>query len=176
MFGLHQKKMRRREQRKFLESRREDLREIFGMQNISELPGKKGVWEIEEKDWKFYQMGEKRLLVLIDDRLVPVLYRGFNPGIGISLPSLVVDRGAIPHVSSGADVMRPGVVLVEGPFKKGNLVAVKDETYHKVLAVAEALEDSERLEAAERGKVARNLHHVGDKVWNVVASIAGRMT
>ena len=92
------------------------------------------------------------------------------------MPSLIVDKNAVPHVSNGADIMRPGVVLVDGCFKKGNLVAVKDQTYHKVLAVAEALEDSERIEAAERGKVAKNLHYVGDKVWKVVASIAGRMT
>lgn len=172
---MHQEKMSRSEQRRFLESRREDLREIFGTQNVADLPGMSGVWEIEEKNWRFYRIGEKGLLVLIEDRLVPVLYQGFNPGVGISLPSLVVDRNAVPHVSNGADVMRPGVVLVDGSFKKGNLVVVKDETYHKALAVTEALEDSERIEAAERGKVAKNLHYVGDKVWKVVASIAGRM-
>jgi len=172
---LHQEKMSRSEQRKFLDSRREDLREIFGTQNVADLPGKRGVWEIEEKSWRFYRIGEKGLLVLIENRLVPVLYEDFNPGVGVSLPSLIVDKNAVPHVSNGADVMRPGVVLVDGSFKRGNLVVVKDQTYHKALAVAEALEDSERIEAAERGKVAKSLHYVGDKVWKVVASIAGGM-
>lgn len=158
-----------------MESRREDLREIYGVQNVAEIPGKKGVWEIEEDDWKFYRIGEERLLVLTKNRLVPVLYQSFNPGIDISLPSLVVDKGAVPHVSNGADVMRPGVVVLEGSFKKGSLVSVKDQTYHKILAVAEAHEDSEHIKAAERGKVAKNLHYVGDKVWNTVASIVGRM-
>jgi len=175
MFGLRQKKMSRSEQRKFLESRREDLHEIYGVQNVAEMPGEKGVWEIEGNGWKLYRIGEERLLTLIRNRLVPVLYQSFNPGIDISLPSLVVDKGAVPHVSNGADVMRPGVVVLEGSFKKGSLVSVKDQTYHKILAVAEALEDSERIKAAERGKVAKNLHHVGDKVWSTVASIAGRM-
>lgn len=172
---MRQKKMSRSEQRKFLESRLEDLREIYTVQNVAEVPGKKGIWEIEQDNWKFYRIGEERLVVLIQERLVPVLYKNFNPGIDISLPSLVVDRGAVPHISNGADVMRPGVVMLEGSFKKGSLVSVKDQTYRKILAMAEALEDSERINAAERGKIAKNLHHVGDKVWSTVASIAGRM-
>ena len=149
--------------------------EIFREQEVGNLPGKMGVWEIEEEGWKFYRIGERGLLVLIENRLLPVLHRTFNPDIGISLPSLVIDKGAIPHVSNGADVMRPGVVLVTGSFKKGSLVTVKDQTYHRVLAVAEALDDSQRIEAAERGRIAKNLHHVGDKIWKVVASVAGSM-
>ena len=87
---MRQKKMSRSEQRKFLESRLEDLRGIYRVQNVAEVPGKKGIWEIEEDDWKFYRMGEKRLVVLIQNRLVPVLYKSFNRGIDTSLPSLVV--------------------------------------------------------------------------------------
>jgi len=172
---VRQKRMSRREQRKFLESRREDLRMMFGTQNVADFLGKRGVWEIEEENWRFYRIGEKGLVVLIENRLVPVLHQNFNTGMTLSLPSLVVDRNAIPHVSNGADIMRPGVVLVDGSFKRGSLVLVKDEMYRKGLAVAEALEDSERVEAAEKGKVAKNLHYVGDKVWKVVALVADRI-
>ncbi len=87
------------------------------------------------------------------------------------LPRLVVDRGAAKAVARGADLMAPGVRSVEGEFKAGDVVAIVDEQTGVAVAVARALEDAprirERMEAKGKGKVAENVHHVGDDVWEV---------
>jgi len=81
------------------------------------------------------------------------------------LPSIRVDRGAIPHIVSGAHVMRPGVTRFEGSFQRGELVVVKDEAHGKSIAIGAALEDSETAEKLLKGKIIENLHHVDDKSW-----------
>lgn len=87
-----------------------------------------------------------------------------------ALPKVVVDMGAVPHVCGGADVMAPGVRKVEGDFAVDSLVTVVDEKYGKFLAVGKALADSRTINGAKHGKVIRNLHYVGDEVWNLVKS------
>ena len=87
------------------------------------------------------------------------------------LPSVVVDMGAIPHICNGAHVMAPGVVEVRGDFKAGALVKVLDERHGKAIAVGQALVSSSELRAAERGRVVRNLHYVGDKLWRLAKEL-----
>lgn len=79
---------------------------------------------------------------------------------------VMVDMGAVPPLLRGADVMSPGVVGVEGEIRPGEIVAVVDERYGKVLAVGEALVGGGEM-MGRRGKVVRNLHHVGDAVWKL---------
>lgn len=92
------------------------------------------------------------------------------------LPRLVVDRGAARAVARGADLMAPGVRRVEGDFRAGDVVAVVDEETGAAVAVARALMDSggvrERVESKGKGKVAENLHHVGDDVWEASAALS----
>jgi len=87
------------------------------------------------------------------------------------LPRLTVDMGAVPHVCNGADVMSPGVVRVEGSFEKGSLVAIVDERHGRYLALGESLVNSDDLRTKGRGKVVRNVHYVGDHVWNAAKSL-----
>lgn len=98
----------------------------------------------------------------------PLLTSKFLAG----LPRVIVDMGAVPHVCNGADVMAPGIRKVEGQFEKGRLVVVADEKYGKEIAVAEALEDSTTISSSRRGKVLRNLHYVGDALWNIIRGSA----
>ncbi|MFQ6052853.1 MAG: PUA domain-containing protein [Candidatus Bathyarchaeia archaeon] len=81
------------------------------------------------------------------------------------LPSVVVDMGAVPYVCNGADVMAPGIVEVRGDFEEGGLVVVRDVRHGKALSVGTALTSSDEMRAAEGGKVVRNLHYVGDRLW-----------
>jgi len=101
-------------------------------------------------------------VVQIDDSVVPFL--GDAKTIG-NMPSVVVDPGAIKFVCNGADVMRPGIVKVEGVFDKGARVVVKESTHGKAIAVGEALFTSFELESAQKGAVVKNMHYVGDRVW-----------
>ena len=94
--------------------------------------------------------------------LLFLLRRGYS-----WLPSIVVDEGAVRPISRGADLMRPGVVEFRGDFDKGDIVVVVERSRGLPLAVHEALMGREEAEAAERGRVSKSLHHVGDRYWKL---------
>jgi PUA-domain protein len=81
-----------------------------------------------------------------------------------SLPNVVVDMGAIRFVCNGADVMAPGISEM-GEFNEGDLVVIRDVTHGKALAIGVANKSSADIEASKKGKVIRNIHYVGDKLW-----------
>jgi PUA domain protein len=58
------------------------------------------------------------------------------------------------------------VVRIEKNYDKGNYVVVVDERHSKPLAIAVALEDSQTAKSMTRGKIARNIHYVGDRLWS----------
>lgn len=84
------------------------------------------------------------------------------------LPKVTVNMGAVSHICNGADILAPGIVKTEGVFKTGDYVVIVDERFQKPLAVAMALMDSEVAQGLQRGKVATNVHYVGDVVWNLI--------
>ena len=82
------------------------------------------------------------------------------------IPKIVVDMGAVPYVCKGADVMAPGVKEVQGNFVENGLLLIVDERHGQPLAVGSAMFDSEELKNVQRGKTIRNIHYVGDKLWD----------
>lgn len=86
------------------------------------------------------------------------------------MPKMVVDMGAVPYVCKGADIMAPGVRSIQGNFNENSLVLVVDERHGKTLAVGVALFSSEAMKTVSHGKTVRNLHYVGDKLWNHIKS------
>jgi len=80
------------------------------------------------------------------------------------LPRVVVDMGAIPYVCNGADVMAPGITVMDS-FEAGDLVVVRDVAHGKALAIGRALKSSSDIEESRKGKVIENLHYVGDSLW-----------
>jgi len=87
------------------------------------------------------------------------------------LPRIVVDMGAVPYVCKGADVMAPGVVDIEGRFKENDLLLIVDERHGKPLAIGVALFDSQAMKTQRHGKIVKNIHHVGDKLWDALKKI-----
>ena len=85
-------------------------------------------------------------------------------------PDVTVDRGALPYILRGADVMAPGIISFS-KFKTDDIVFVKCEGVPRVVAIAKALVDSEQLSNMKKGKVLENLHYVGDKIWKQVQKI-----
>ena len=81
-------------------------------------------------------------------------------------PKIVVDMGAVPYVCKGADVMAPGIRAIKGKFKENDLLLVVDERHSKPLAVGVALFSSGEMKTVNHGKTVKNLHYVGDKLWN----------
>ncbi len=99
-----------------------------------------------------------------NDEILPTLALFYKYGKK-GIPEVVVDKGAIPHILNGADVMRPGIVKIIGEFKEGDLVLVTEETKGYPLALGIALYDSNEIKSMQRGKVIKNIHHLHDKLW-----------
>lgn len=84
------------------------------------------------------------------------------------LPKVVVDKGAIRFVVNGADIMRPGIVSAGrwSVVGKGyQVVVIVDETMGKPIAVGKVEMTSDELLATTGGKVVKNLHRIGDEIW-----------
>jgi PUA domain protein len=81
---------------------------------------------------------------------------------------VTVDAGAVEFVSSGADVMRPGIVDADESIEAGDLVVIAEETHGKVLAIGRARVDGDEL-LGDAGKVIDSVHHVGDDLYGLSA-------
>ena len=122
----------------------------------------------ESKSVTFYLVNGKPLFVRKDDAILPTLL--FDDILKF-LPQVVVNMGAVSHVCNGADVMAPGIVTVKGDFGKDDFVVVVDERHQKPLAVGMALYDSETLRSLKQGKTIRNVHWVGDSLWQLLRKL-----
>jgi PUA-domain protein len=81
------------------------------------------------------------------------------------LKKIVVDMGAVKFVAGGADVMRPGIVKIDEGIAKDDFVSVVDVTHQRPLCVGKAMYSSEEMQTMSSGKVLKNIHYVGDKIW-----------
>jgi PUA-domain protein len=132
--------------------------------DIGQLLGAKTAVEVEEMEISdIFFFDDRPLLSVSNGMIFPTLY--FKELFAV-MPKIVVDMGAIPYVCKGADVMAPGVVAIKGEFKENNLLLIVDERHGKPLAVGIALFGSEEMKALNNGKIVKNLHYVGDKLWN----------
>jgi len=80
---------------------------------------------------------------------------------------VVVDMGAVPFVTKGADVMGPGIVDADPGIAPGDLVWIKDIKNGRPLAIGEALVSGEQMRTRSPGKAIKNIHYVADKLWKV---------
>jgi PUA domain protein len=123
---------------------------------------KKHIEAIETADTIIFLIDGKPLLASINGKLFPTL---FFSEVFSFFPKIIVDMGAISYICKGADIMAPGVVRIEGQFNVDDFVLVVDERYGKPLAIGSALLDSQAAEQTKHGKIVKNLHYVGDKLW-----------
>ena len=136
--------------------------------NIEHLLGSKTRVEINETEAaEIFIFNGKPLLARSNESLFPTL--SFEELMSV-FPKIVVDMGAIPYVCKGADVMAPGILSVEGEFKENDVVIVVDERHGKPLAVGVAILSSEDMKNVKGGKTVKNLHYVGDKLWDTLKS------
>ncbi|HUX99415.1 MAG TPA: RNA-binding protein [Candidatus Deferrimicrobium sp.] len=86
----------------------------------------------------------------------------------IQLPKITVDMGAVPYIAKGADVMLPGIVATDQSIKKDDYIVIVDEKHNKPLAIGIVLVDKIEPSKEEKGRVIKNIHYVGDKLWEFV--------
>ena len=86
-------------------------------------------------------------------------------------PVVTVDSGAVKFVCNGANIMRPGIVRIDGDFRADDLVLVKEQKYGKPIAIGRAILPRSEMESATKGAVVTNLHYVGDKFWDMLKEL-----
>lgn len=124
----------------------------------------------DEKNFKAYEIEKgKRILKGDNFAAVELDNETILPFLGTAdilerFPCVHVDMGAVKFVCNGANIMRPGITRFDN-FRKGDIVAVRDQTFSKILAVGKALEDSDIAASKTKGYVIDNFHYVGDRFW-----------
>lgn len=119
--------------------------------------------------FKVILVDEEIVFMIIEDRAVFTL-RGlykYNPKERF----VVVDMGAVVFVSKGADIMAPGIIDADINIQKSDYVWICDEKHRKPLAVGMALMTGEEMKSKNTGKAIKNIHYVGDKLWNLSSQI-----
>jgi len=127
--------------------------------------------ELSKKDKVELWEDEKKIITINDtpsffyygNRPVPTLKYLQEHEI---LKKITVDMGAIKFVVNGADIMRPGITEIAEEIINNDFVVIIDANNHKPLAVGIALFSSEEMQAKNSGKVIKNIHYVGDELWN----------
>jgi len=131
-----------------------DIQQLFGIKTHVEVA--------ETQTAKIFFINRRPLLAVWKSILLPTLI--FEEALPL-LPKIVVNMGAVPHVANGADIMAPGVVRIERDYKPNDYVVITDERHDKPLAIAVALTDSQTAQSLKHGKIAKNIHYVGDDLW-----------
>ncbi|MCK4967551.1 MAG: DUF1947 domain-containing protein [Candidatus Aenigmarchaeota archaeon] len=141
-------------------------KEIKELNNQHPLAGlsKKDTIEIVESDEKVILVNEKPWFFYLGDKIYPTIKQVLERGVE-NFPAVFVDKGAIPFVIKGADVMRPGIVTIDDTVKKDSYVVVADQEHKKSLAIGIALFDAEEMKNLKTGKVIKSIHRIGDAVW-----------
>ncbi len=111
-------------------------------------------------------LSDKEPVIFTPDGIAFPTLRGFLR-VGVQRRYLTVDMGAVPFVVNGANVMAPGVVGSDPALLKGDLCVVTEQRHGKPLCIARMTMDAAGIDPSKKGKVADNIHHVGDSLWKL---------
>lgn len=135
---------------------------------------------INDSEYIIYVVKRKPLIIELNSKLIPLmtivleLYNkyGFSK-LASGFKYVLTDQGAMKPILRGADVMAPGIID-NNEFLRGDIVIVFANTgpSNVPIAVGEALKDSKDLDYSRRGKIIKNLHRIGDKIWNISIRMA----
>ena len=134
-------------------------KQVFENYNLKFFLGKK---KVESTDDSII-IDSKEVFIKKDGLLIPSL-RSLQDNC--FLKKVVVDRGAIPFVCKGADIMRPGIVEFDSDINKNDIVAVVDVTHKKPIAVGKMIMSGDEAKLLSTGRIVQNIHFVGDLFWN----------
>lgn len=130
--------------------------ELYGKENFLSKKDK------VEQENKLVFVNQQLYFFFVEDKLVPSLKLLLKEEV---LKKITVDMGAVKFVTSGADIMRPGITKIDEGIGEGDFVVIVDETHQKSLAVGKTLFSGEEMLAMNSGKVIQNIHYVGDEMW-----------
>jgi len=142
--------------------RSKDISELMAPYGVT--VSKKDQVELLEDKHKIILINKEPAFVYYGEKLVPALKYLQTHEI---LKKIAVDVGAIKFVVNGADVMRPGITSIDPEIKKDEVIVVIDGIHKKALAVGIALFSGAEMQELKTGKVIKNIHWVGDEIWNL---------
>lgn len=137
----------------------QQFKEFYDLDNFL---NKKDKIEYIEAEFKFISVNDEKYFFYLNQKPIPTLKLIIKNNF---LPKIVIDMPAVKFIANGADVMRPGIKEI-ADFPKDTIIVIVDETHQKPLAIGQALFSSEEMKSLDSGKVIKNLHYVGDKIWN----------
>ncbi|MBD3352881.1 MAG: DUF1947 domain-containing protein [Candidatus Lokiarchaeota archaeon] len=161
---IHQRHMLKS---KDVKEMKEKIAEQFGDENINKIFGKK-------KSVEWVRLDDKEELIAVDgilcfwysdSRYIPLLSMLIDPKLELEIKTITVDKGAIPYVTNGADVMRPGIIDIDSDILEGDIVKIQDPVHEQALAVGLALYNADRMKKMKTGKVITNIHTITDNIW-----------
>jgi predicted RNA-binding protein (TIGR00451 family) len=86
------------------------------------------------------------------------------------LPVVQVDKGAVPFVLRGVNMMAPGLLNSQlgcpAGLQEGDLVAIMADNKERACGVGKMLMDSKTIIADKTGIAVEMLHHLGDGLWD----------
>ena len=128
---------------------------------LVEFFSKKDRVEIHENREKLVMKDNQPVFAYTPNGLIPTLHAILKNNF---LKNVVIDLPAVKFIANGADVMRPGIVALDD-FKENDIVAIVDEKNRKPIAIGSAIYGSDTIKATDRGKVIKNIHYVGGRIW-----------
>ena len=117
-----------------------------------------------EENMRVILLNGQVALVETGGRTIPSLRMLWRTGV--KGQTVRVDEGAVRHVINGANIFSAGVVEASPDIERGDVVVVVDPQ-GRPLAVGVAEMDGPEMVESRKGLAVRNLHHVGDRLWNV---------
>lgn len=152
--------------------KRKRLRSKEAKALAEELEGRFGINMISPDDIVDTAQSSDFDLVFVNGDITALIYEGkASPTVRGLLKFrperyfVTVDMGAVPFVTNGADVMGPGIVDADGSIETGDMVWIRDEKNLVPLAVGVSSMSGKELASGGKGKVIKNIHNVGDKLW-----------
>ncbi len=140
--------------------RTKDVRQELEAFNVN--LSKKDHVELIEDELTLLRINDVNAFFKLQQRWIPTLRYLQTNNV---LKMVVVDMGAIKFLIGGADVMRPGIVEINETIVKDEVIVIVDVNNQKPIAVGVALLSGGEMKRAASGKVIKNIHYVGDKIW-----------
>ncbi|MDI6881783.1 MAG: RNA-binding protein [Methanothermobacter sp.] len=152
--------------RRYHLKKREVKRIKEGLADYSGLIPEKAIIEfLEVEPYPLVLVDGEPLVMLVNKRPFPTLKGALKTSIKSN--RVVVDMGAVKFLVKGADVMSPGIVDADPRIEEGDLVIVVDEKYKKPITIGISLIDGPSMVRNRKGKAIKNIHYIGDKIWNL---------
>ena len=142
------------------------IQTLRGMGYIIETPITKIQYVELEGGYKLYIIDKAHAFIELRSGLI-IPFLASKPAM--RLKRIEVDEGAIKHILNGADVMAPGVTKAPEEAVEGEIVLIMGAG--KPLAIGRLLSDWKEKLKERRGKMVKNLHYIGDKIWKTAKTL-----